>query len=87
MGKYEDLINKHGTVEQFKEKLKNAATCYEITDVQAMIEVKRYEEMLEEAKLLDSKVITIPELRIRKEKHDRDKIIKKLLDDANKLKW
>jgi hypothetical protein len=87
MGRYDDLVKQNGTLEEFTAAIHNAKDCYSLTPTDVLISIKKYEEMLNEAKLLDSNIISMDELRRRKEKNNKDKIIKKLLDHADKLKW
>jgi hypothetical protein len=87
MSRYDDLVKQNGTLEEFTAAIHNAKECYSLTPTEVLITIKKYEEMLNEAKLLDSNIISIDELRRRKEKKEKDKIIKKLLEHADKLNW
>ena len=87
MSRYDDLVKQSGTLEEFKAAVNNAKECYALTPDEIYTAVAKYEKDLNEAKMLDNGVISIDELRKRKEKKNKDKIIKKLLDHADKLKW
>jgi len=88
MGKIvNELIKRFGTILEFRNSLQKGIADGIITELEAINALKDYEVELENAKQLDLKVITIEELRKRKAKKERDKIMKKLLDHADKLPW
>jgi 3-dehydroquinate synthetase len=87
MTKYDMLVEAHGTLEQFKEAINNAKDCYFLTDDEVSQAIEKYRLDLEEAAKLDSKVVSIDDLKKVKSKRNRDKIVKQLIDHANNLKW
>ena len=75
----QNLIKKYGTMDEFKKSLRKSCDDLMITEVEYLISLKRYEEELKNADQLDKNIISIQELRRRKEEENKSKIIKRLL--------
>lgn len=83
----EKFLKQYGSEEEFERLIENALQNDVITEIDAYIARKKYKEEYENVLKLDKNIITIQELRKRKEKKERDEIIKKLLEHAGKLNW
>jgi len=83
----EKFLKQFGTYDEFKRLVDNAYYLGKINGTDCLIALKKYDEEHQNAVLLDKNIITIQELRKRKEKKERDDIIKQLLIQAGKLDW
>lgn len=83
----EKFLKKFGIKSEFESLVERAYYDKKINDEDRMIALKKYDDEYKNAVLLDKNIITIQELRRRKEREEKDKIIKKLLEQAGKLDW
>jgi len=83
----EKFLKKFGIRSEFESLVERAYYDKKINDEDRMIALKKYDEEYRNSILLDKNIITIQELRRRKEKKDRDRIIQRLLEDAGKIQW
>lgn len=83
----EKFLKKFGIRSEFESLVERAYYDQKICSDDRLIALKKYDEEYKNAILLDKNIIPIQELRRRKEKIDRDEIIKKLLERAGKLDW
>ena len=60
--------------EQFKEAVLNASACYSLTKEEIEVAINKYERELKEAKRLDSQIITIDELRKKRDSKKKMKL-------------
>lgn len=83
----EKFLKKFGIKSEFESLVERAYYDKRINDEDRMIALKKYDEEYRNSILLDKNIITIQELRRRKEKKDRDGIIQRLLENAGKVQW
>jgi hypothetical protein len=83
----EKFLKKFGIKSEFESLVERAYYDKKINDEDRMIALKKYDEEYRNSILLDKNIITIQELRRRKEKKDRDRIIQRLLENAGKVQW
>ena len=83
----EKFLKKFGIKSEFESLVERAYYDKKINDEDRMIALKKYDEEYRNSILLDKNIITIQELRRRKEKKDRDRIIQRLLEKAGKIQW
>mgnify|MGYP003613503132 CR=1 FL=1 len=83
----EKFLKRFGPIEELQRLVDNAFNLKKINEIDCKIAMKKYDEEYQNAVLLDKNIITIQELRKRKEKKDREEIIKRLLIQAGKLDW
>jgi hypothetical protein len=83
----EKFLKKFGIKSEFESLVERAYYDKKINDEDRMIALKKYDEEYRNSILLDKNIITIQELRRRKEKKDRDRIIQRLLETAGKVQW
>lgn len=83
----EKFLKKFRIKSEFESLVERAYYDKKIDDEDRLIALKKYDEEYQNAILLDKNIITIQELKRRKEKRERDEIIQKLLEDAGKLNW
>lgn len=83
----EKFLKKFRIKSEFESLVERAYYDKKIDDEDRLIALKKYDEEYQNAILLDKNIITIQELKRRKEKRERDEIIQKLLEHAGKLNW
>jgi hypothetical protein len=92
LSKANELIQKYGTLEEFKVSVLEACKQKLITEDEALKGIKKYEEELlnaikDDENLNSKKVVNIEDFRKIQENKKREKIINKLLEHAKNLKW
>lgn len=87
MTRVDRLVKKHGSLSEFKKAVWYAYDTLMITEAEALDGIRKYEEELRIARLLDeSNIIEFKELKKIKKRREKDKIVKDLLEFTDRFK-